>query len=254
MGSFIQFGCSRTPVISIQLALTILHTNDFHGRLTPEAADRIRNLKDSSAACLYFDSGDCIKSGNLAVPMRQEEAWGLLARARCDASVLGNRESHPVERLFLQKIEGCTHPLLAANMRRRDSSRPFPGTLSFEFDGVRIGVIGVMVPMVTDRMAGALVSAYLWDLPIPTALNLGAELREKCDCLIALTHIGLAEDEKLASYGVFDLILGGHTHSVLDPPIRIGRTAICQAGSHGKYVGRYVLDGGALVSSELIVL
>ncbi|MFY9234219.1 MAG: hypothetical protein WAO58_07140, partial [Fimbriimonadaceae bacterium] len=121
------------------MSITILHTNDFHGRLTPEKAAFIRALKEQAplsgparGPCLYFDSGDCIKSGNLAIPIQPEEAWPLLAQAGCDASTLGNRESHISERAFLAKIKGAAHPLLAANMRRRDGSRPVGSTLVLE--------------------------------------------------------------------------------------------------------------------------
>jgi 2',3'-cyclic-nucleotide 2'-phosphodiesterase (5'-nucleotidase family) len=79
------------------------------------------------------------------------------------------------------------------------------------------------------------------------------ELRARVDLLIALTHIGLSNDKKLAeACPEIDLILGGHSHTVLDAPLMIGKTAICQTGSHGRFFGRYVWSEGALVEAELI--
>jgi 2',3'-cyclic-nucleotide 2'-phosphodiesterase (5'-nucleotidase family) len=229
------------------MPLTILHTNDFHGTLNPPKAAVIREMKDGAPEpCLYFDSGDCIKAGNLGVPLKPEEAWPLLAEARCDASVMGNRETHVLEAAMRAKLNGAKHPVLAANIRTKDGHFPFQRTLTFDRDGIRIGLVGVMVPMVTERMATKAASAYLWDLPIPTAVNLGHELRESVDVLIALTHIGSKQDQELAEHGLFDVILGGHSHTVLEQPVQVGRTYVCQGGSHGRYIGRYVWEDGKL--------
>lgn len=234
--------------------LVILHTNDLHGKLTAESAARICALKPESG--LYFDSGDCIKAGNLAVPLTEDPAWALLEAAGCDAGVLGNRETQVVAAAFRGKIAGARHPLLCANLRGKSGERPLPGTLTLEAAGYRVGVIGVMVPMVTERMATKAASAYLWDPPIPVAAALAAELRSSVDCLIALTHIGYAEDLKLAeACPEFDMVLGGHSHVKLTSPARVGRVWVMQAGSHGRLVGRYewsAVEG--LVGAELVAL
>jgi 5'-nucleotidase len=236
------------------LNLTILHTNDLHGKLTPELAAKIRGLKTEDAA--YFDCGDCTKSGNLAVPLKADPAWALLEAAGCDAGVIGNRESQVLSGAFRGKIGGAKHPLLCANLRSKDGERPLPGTFVLQRNGFKIGLVGVMVPMVTERMATRAASAYIWDQPIPVASALAEELRPHVDCLIALTHIGYAEDTKLAEKcPLFDMILGGHSHLKLDSPARIGKVWILQTGSHGRFVGRYrwSKDEG-LVEAELLPL
>lgn len=225
------------------MAVTILHTNDFHGTLSPAGVARIQTLKaESEPPVFYFDSGDCIKAGNLSIPMRQEEAWGLLAEAGCDAGAMGNRETHVMEAGFRAKLAGAQHPVLAANIRNKWGQRPFPQQLVFEREDIKVGVVGVMVPMVTEGTMSAAASSYLWDLPIPTALNLGSELRDNVDLLIALTHIGLKQDEILAGHGLFDVILGGHSHTVLEQPLQLGSTWICQGGAHGRFIGVYQWD------------
>lgn len=226
--------------------LRILHTNDLHGVLPAAKFERLKGLRDS--ADLYFDTGDAIKTGNLGVPVRQEPVWGLLDALRCDAGVLGNRETHVWTGPFEAKLAGSKHPILCANLRRKDGSRPLPRTLVLERRGVRIGLVGVMVPIVTERMKTQAASTYLWDPPIPIAEELAAELRPSVDLLFALTHIGHREDRRLAEKGVFDVIFGGHSHTVLPEPEKIGSTWICQGGSHAKYAGVYTwcegLSGG----------
>lgn len=232
--------------------LTILHTNDLHGQLSPEKAAFLESLR--AEADLYFDSGDCIKTGNLGFPIGREPVWDRLREAGCDAGTIGNRESHVVEAGFQAKIAGASHPLLCANMRRKGAGLVFPPSLLMERGGFRVGVFGVMVPMVTERMATQAASAYLWDPPIESARPVFAELRAQSDLVIALTHIGFAEDQKLAAaLPGLDLILGGHSHTVLEQPFRVGGTAICQVGSHAKFIGRYVwAPAEGIVEAELV--
>jgi 2',3'-cyclic-nucleotide 2'-phosphodiesterase (5'-nucleotidase family) len=233
------------------MSLKILHTNDMHGALTPgraEALAKIRNRCD-----LYFDSGDAIKTGNLGIPLRPEPVWEELARLECTASVLGNRETHIVEPAFRAKLNGVKHPVLCGNMHRKDNIYPLPRTLELTIKGVRIGVVSTMVPMVTEKMKTQAASSYLWDDPIQIACQLAADLRPRVDLLLALTHIGHRQDLVLANtYPSFDAILGGHSHTVLSKPEKVGTTWVCQGGSHCRYVGIYEwsLDEGWTGSLE----
>jgi len=63
------------------------------------------------------------------------------------------------------------------------------------------------------------------------------------DLTILLTHIGYESDLKLASLldpalGV-DLIIGGHSHTVLDKPSRVNNILIAQAGVGTNQIGRF---------------
>ncbi len=212
-------------------------------------------LEQRASADLFFDSGDVIKAGNLAIPFSPDPAWPRLAEARCSASTLGNRESHLLTSAFLAKIAGIQHPLVVANMRQKDGEPgPWSESLILEAAGIRVGIFGVMVAMVTERMASQAASRYLWEPPIPVAQRVAKVLRPEVDLLIALTHIGLNQDRELAvAAPEIDLILGGHSHSVLDSPERIGETWIAQGGSHGKFLGRYEWEVGVgLVSGVLL--
>lgn len=233
------------------MTLRILHTNDFHGALRGAALERLMALREQ--ADLYFDTGDLIKAGNLAVPVRPDPGWAALAQLRCDASVLGNRETHVMTAAFQAKLAGAKQPVLCGNLRTRSGERPLPGSLVIEAAGMKVGVVAAMVPMVTERMASQALSAYLWDPPIETIVALAGPLRSKVDCLIALTHVGIAQDRKLAqACPELDLILGGHSHTVLETPERVGQVAIAQGGSHARYAGMYTwAPGEGLVAARL---
>src|SRR5205085_2533483 len=58
--------------------------------------------------------------------------------------------------------------------------------------------------------------------PIETARRLVPELRKQADLVIAVTHIGVIEDRQLAAEvpGI-DIIVGGHSHTLLPQPLLI---------------------------------
>lgn len=225
-------------------SIRILHTNDLHGALDERRFSALSEVRADFD--LYFDTGDCIKAGNLGMPLKPEPVWERLAALHCTASVPGNRESHLLKAAFEAKLAGHRHPILCANLFDREGRRPLPPSLVVEVEGFRVGLIGVMVPMVTERMSSKALSNYLWTAPIPAAIEEAERLQGDVDALIALTHIGFRQDQALAqATNRFDLILGGHSHTLLEHPVQVGRTWICQGGSHGRYYGRYTWDPSA---------
>ena len=223
----------------------------MHGTLSGQRVEWLKSLRRDSD--LYFDSGDAIKTGNLGIPLRPEPVWPLLSELDCTASLLGNRETHVLENAFMAKLAGGKHPILCGNIRRKDGSRPLPRTLLVERKGIRVGVVAVMVPMVTERMATKAASAFLWDPPIPTALELVEELRPKVDLLFCMTHIGHRQDLELAEKcQSIDVILGGHSHTVLETPQQVGRVVICQGGSHNRFAGIYEWDADSGLTGGLV--
>lgn len=216
------------------MPLRILHTNDLHGKLTPEKAQALAPVRQEHD--LYFDSGDGIKAGNLALPLGEDPAWAAFAELGVDAQCPGNRESHVLKTGVAAKFRGRQHPILCANWRTKKGDLVWEDHLLVEREGVKVGVFGVMVAMVTERMKTKAASHYLWDKPIRTAKRKAQELRPQCDLLIALTHIGIKKDQRLAEEcPEIDIIFGGHSHTVLEQPE--GR--ICQGGSHGRFYGSY---------------
>ncbi len=147
----------------------------------------------------------------------------------------------------MAKLKGARHPLLAANLAPKSGASPVEDHLLIQKNGLKIGVFGVMVPMVTAKMATQAASAYLWTDPIESARKQVEVLRRQVDVLIALTHIGHRRDQLLAEKcpGI-DIILGGHSHTVLEQPECVERTWIAQAGSHGRFWGEYEWDGETL--------
>ncbi|MCW5946175.1 MAG: metallophosphoesterase [Fimbriimonadales bacterium] len=235
--------------------MVILHTNDLHGKFGERQAMLVAEMKKS--ADFYFDSGDCVKSGNVGIPIGADPVWNWLHLAGCDASVPGNREFHVTTAGFRAKIAGAKHPILCANLvwngrvrkpLQGDQETPLPESVTFG----NVGVFGLMVPMVTERMAAKRLSAFLNLSPIETAKRVVDELRSKCDKIILLSHLGFSNDLALVEkVSGIDIVLGGHSHDRIETPEKVRDTWICQAGSHGKEIGRLELGNSGLKSRLL---
>ncbi|MCS7065230.1 MAG: metallophosphoesterase [Fimbriimonadales bacterium] len=219
--------------------LTILHTNDVHGRWSASFVERLRQLREPMDA-LLLDAGDGLRAGNLSIPLKPPAEWDYMCQAGYDAMTLGNREFHILPKGFLAKVQGAPCPLLCANIRPKQPDTPLPVQPVWrgERAGVRVGVVGLTVPMVTPRMQSARLSAYLFDPPLEVAREWATRLRPEVDLLIALTHLGITQDRRLAEMcPEFDLIIGGHSHTPLEPPERVGRVWIAQSKPFARGVG-----------------
>jgi 5'-nucleotidase len=224
--------------------LWLFHTNDFHGRLTPERATNLACLRSEHPDSLLLDAGDAVSAGNLGFRVGGEPVLRLMSDLGYDAMTIGNRESHPRRELFPKKLQDARFPLLCANLTARPGA-PVPTRpwVALDRAGVRVIVMGVTVPMFTRKMWSQSLCDYLYENPLETARCLARELRSQCDLLIALTHIGLREDEALAAaVPEIDLIIGGHTHADLPGPVQVGSTLIVHTTAYAFYLGRALVQ------------
>lgn len=141
---------------------------------------------------------------------------------------------------------------------------PVSEFIVLEKNGLRIGLFGLMGKTAGDY------SAFPHDVIftdiVQAAKRMVDELenKEKVDVIIALSHSGTAKDESESEDEILarevpeiDVIISGHTHTILAQPIVIGKTFIVSSGSHGAYLGVLQLDfsgegGGKLIGYELL--
>jgi len=243
--------------------ITIVHTNDLHGHVLPARvvgwADRIGGYavfvswlegvraenERKDVPTLVLDAGDIYMGtveGNLT---RGSAVVRLMNRAGYDASAVGNHEFDYGFFNFYQLTREADFPFLSANIFRKESGQlpefiqPY---LVREYDGLKVGIIGVTVNETPKLTAAANVGQVFFGKPADSIRPYVRLLRrEGADLLVVLSHLGLEEDRKLAeAVDEIDLIIGGHSHDLLTKPIRAGPrpTLIVQAGSYGRFAGR----------------
>lgn len=245
-----------------RLHLVILHTNDLHGHLLPYVDRRfderlrpvggfdrlaalVRSVRRTDPV-LLLDAGDISQGtpiSNLFFGQAMADSMNAL---EYDAAVVGNHEfDWGVSRLETF-VRWCRFPVLAANVLERIPSgklSPIPGTrpdLLVTVAGVRIGVIGVVTPETPSITKPENVKDLVFLPPAPQVKERAALLRKKgARMVLVLSHLGLDADRALArDVPDLDLIVGGHSHTVLRESVWEGRTMIVQTGSYCAYLGR----------------
>jgi 2',3'-cyclic-nucleotide 2'-phosphodiesterase (5'-nucleotidase family) len=244
--------------------LTLFHTNDFHNKLSSGQAAFIKRRRDESGPnSLLVDAGDAVSAGNIGVRLAGEPILQLMNETGYDAMTMGNREFHVADGILRRKICDARFPILCANMRyQKEQSMPLPVVPFIQktlANGLCVCIVGVTVPMVTAKMTARVISSFLFDDPVETITRLLPSLRQDADVVVALTHIGIKEDHRLAECCPdLDLIVGGHSHVVLTKATLVGSVPIIQAGWFGHYLGRVVLSvdssGVHLIQSDLVEL
>jgi 5'-nucleotidase / UDP-sugar diphosphatase len=242
---FTTFACGQ------QAEIRILHVNDFHGFAEPDQplgsdellggipylaarADELRKEKPS----LLLSAGDMIQGNNWANLFQGESVMEWMNEMKFDAMVLGNHEFDFGQGVLKKRILESRFPILGANVEGFGYLKPY---ILKELKGVKFAVIGVVTEDVPLSTHPRNVASLKFLSPIDTVRKYMKELKNKADIIIVLSHIGYHADRVLAEKvkGI-DVIVGGHSHTKLTRPAKIGNTVIVQAWEHGKALG--VLD------------
>ena len=111
--------------------------------------------------------------------------------------------------------------------------------------GYRVGIVSVVGTSAFRFAQGdKLVGIELTD-PVEMIREFVATYRQKTDLVVVLSHQGLDADRELAeSVSGVDLIVGGHSQSLLTRPELVNGVIICQAGKNGENLGIIILSKG----------
>lgn len=230
--------------------LTILHTNDIHGHVSQlvRIATLVRQIRSeveaSGGFCLYVDAGDSEDTTLLESSLTKGSAMNAILRgAGCEYAALGN--AVPIRYGPLPVAELAKHfgrPLLCANFCD-ENDQLVEGLEPFtihDFGSFKLGIIGVTDPM----------KAYttFFHLPVKKPDDILPELIEQVRAqgaltILLLSHLGLRDDKRVAeNIAGIDLLIGGHSHDLLNPPLEINETIVAQTGDYGRFLGRLDLE------------
>jgi len=169
----------------------------------------------------------------------------LMNKMKFDAMTVGNHDfDYGQDNLLTNLKPFMEFPLLSANIKTASGHNLFQGVLNKKYSdsNTKIVLFGLTTNQTPTTTHPDNVKGLVFDDSIITAKGILQQASEK-DLVIALTHIGVDEDEKLAeSCPKIDVIIGGHSHTAIFDPIKVNQTIISQAGAYARYVGKLDLD------------
>ena len=237
--------------------VTILHFNDYHGYLQPvevegksvgglarlaTAVREVRAWNDPRGnLTLLLVAGDILQGTPFSMAYKGEPDVLGLNLMGVDAMALGNHEFDFGQNNLHRLMELAQFPILSANIYVRETGERLAD--AFVRFTLPDGTPGAIFALTSDETPVETMPVNVEGLqftsPYEEARKVLDEIGDTAQFLIAVTHIGHAEDLELARmFPQLDVIIGAHSHTVVEPPVRVGKTLVCQAGSYGRYLGQ----------------
>ncbi len=263
---------SQLPLTALakkQLAkVTILHTNDVHSHIDPfpendpkfpgmggaaRRAKIIADIRNENPNVLLLDAGDVFQGTPYFNKYGGELELKLMSMMQYDATIIGNHDFDNGIDGLVKVMPFANFPYLNCNYNFSDTAlynKVLPYKI-FVKDEIKIGVFGLGIELnglVDKRMYGN----TIYQDPSEKAAYYTKLLKHdlKCDIVICLSHLGFSYDDKkisdmrLAQQSKdIDLIIGGHTHTLLQKPVVIGnrdgkKCLVAQVGWAGIGLGK----------------
>ncbi len=187
---------------------------------------------------MLLDAGNTLFGNQPLVQQTQGkavvEAMNLLGY---DAMALGSEDFWLGLDVLRQRMEEAEFPILSANVVISGTDQLFatPYVVK-EIGDHRVAIIGLTNEEAVQAAGGAIVVRN----SLEALQGLMDEVSKQADVIIVLSHVGTEVDLQIANEvkGI-DLIVGGKSQDVLDPPLWIetSRTVIAQAGHQGQQIG-----------------
>jgi 5'-nucleotidase len=207
----------------------------------------VNKIRHEEKNVLYVISGDMLQGSLIDTEYQGISTIEIMNYLSPDAVSLGNHEFDYglPHLLFLEKM--ANFPIVTANIYiKKYGKRLMRPYLILNIDGFDIMLIGILTEKVIDsvkkdELIGSFIS--LEDAAHEVGIITDAYKNDDVDLTILLTHIGYESDIELAKllrpeWGV-DMIIGGHSHTILQQPTTVNNVLITQAGVGTDQIGRF---------------
>lgn len=253
-------------------SLVLLHTNDTHSMIESDGEGRggvlprkviIDSIRQVEKNVLLIDAGDMVQGTLYFKFFGGEVEYPLMNMLGYDIRVLGNHEFDNGISSLAEYYKKVDAECLSANYDFAQTALKGifkPYTIK-KIGNKKIGFIGLNVDP-KGLIAEQNIEGVVWSDIIEVANNTAEFLKKKkkCDLIVAITHIGYENrdgkttDVELAQQSRYiDIIIGGHSHTLIDPNdsskypsiiqnIDGKKVLIAQCGKSGKYLGYIKID------------
>lgn len=264
--------------------IVILHANDTHSLIEPDNNGKggvlqrkaiVDSVKNAEKNVLLVHAGDLVQGTLYFKFFRGDVEYPLADMMGYDIQILGNHEFDNGLEELAAHYSGLKADRLSANYDF--SETPLAGMFMpwsiKEIAGKKIGFIGLNVDPESLISRQNYAGMKFKDI-VDSANGIAGRLRreEGCDLIVAVTHIGaVKENEKITDYELaaaskdIDIIIGGHSHSMIMPGVKFtdregvrpgednfypsivrnadGRNIlVAQTGKYGRMLGYIALD------------
>ncbi|RJX37939.1 hypothetical protein D3P09_17805 [Paenibacillus pinisoli] len=244
--------------------ITLLATSDIHGRSMPwdYATDGpnltgsltqlytiIKNIRKENPNTILLENGDLIQDNSAELFNDQPESPMMAAinEMGYEAWTYGNHEFNFGLDVLDKVSSQFNGARLAGNVYKENGERYLPAYTIIEREGVKIGVIGMVTPMITEYEKGTdHLKGLVVKNPVEETKKAVKELEGKVDVMIGLIHMGLENENGVKGTGVRDIanavpelaaIFAGHNHVLINKE-EVNRVVITEPNRYGTHISR----------------
>ena len=258
--------------------LVIVHTNDHHGYCWStnnvggfaKEMTLLKKIRKENKNVLVLSAGDVNSGAPESDLNKAEPSFKGMNLLGFDAMTVGNHDFDNSLTMLREQEAWSQFPFLAANVYdKTEQKRLFTPYLIKVIDDLKVGIFGLTTSDTAFLTDPKNVQNIEFKNEIAEGKHIVNELKKNgVPFVIALTHIGYYPDEQNGSHGPGDVtlaraapeinvIVGGHTHTLLEKPDKINETLIVQAHEYAKYMGELRLKirkrDGKILNSEFIL-
>lgn len=231
--------------------ITIMHTNDLHSHLEnwPKIRryleQRQRELAQKGHGAITVDLGDFVDRWHpLSEATNGKANVALMNAVHYDAATIGNNEGVGNSQYDLNHLyDEANFDVLLANLFDKKTLQPPKWSKEYKIittkAGSKVGLIALTAPFPLTYSPNG------WDIRYPLEIlpNLVAHLRPQVDVLVLMSHLGIEDDQLIASeMPEIDVILGSHTHHLFPAGKVVNGVQLAAAGKFGYYIGEVRLE------------
>ncbi len=241
-------------------AARILFTNNSNGKLVDcncrndpygglaERVGLVREYRAEYPEALVLDSGGYFGLSNPKV--KGNLILNLMDLMGYDMVGIGDQELYNGLGNFLESYGWYRDRIVNASIRDLEGELVFTPYKIVHRGGINIGVTGI-VSKETFKFFPAERIDFTVEEPDSVMARILPELKRSCDYIVVLSQMGVDCDKEIAArWTDIDLIIGGHSQTLIEKPIRTGETRIVQTGKGGGRVGEIVLGFGESNTNE----
>ena len=201
-----------------------------------------KKILAESPNTLFLLAGDTISPSVASTIFKGKQMIAVWNALGLDYACLGNHEFDFGPEVFVERMKESKFGWLGSNVIDRRTNRPFNGMPRYvirKVGGIKVGLFGLLT---TDTATSSKPGEGIRFVdPVLTARVLARQMRARgAKIIIAVTHLTMSEDKRLAATGVADVIIGGHEHELLQS--LAGRTPIFKWGQDARTLGRIDLN------------
>jgi 5'-nucleotidase len=261
-----------------EYTLHILHYNDMHSRIEPinrfdstcsaeddaagecfGGAARLKAAVDAKRAelegenVIVLDAGDQLQGSLMFTTYNGDAEAEMVNAIAPDVFAVGNHEFNKGDENLARVIDLLEVPVVSGNLDLSGNELlgdKIGDTIVLEVGGERIGIVSALATDTAETSSPSEQVVFMDEIE-SIAQDVSELEADGVTKIIALTHVGLPTDRRIAEAGIegLDAIVGGHSHTTFSNteegaeayPTDVNGVPIVQAGAYSKYLGHLTL-------------